>query len=111
MTGTSLILPALGAVVLAALIPWALAKALPEGVPALLLNAALSLALMAAVAAGYFAAAYRAESPELTRALLAEPRAAIRRFGSLTALSALLWGPVLVLSLAQIPGRWREATW
>lgn len=109
--GASLILPALGAVLLAWAVPWALSKALPEGVPALLLNAALSFALMSLVAAGYFLAAYRAESPELTRALLAEPSAALWRFGSLAMLSALLWAPVLVLSLAQIPSRWRHATW
>ena len=106
-----LVLPALGAVVLAALIPRALATLLPEGVPALMLNAALSFALMALIAAGYFVAAYHAESPALTRALLARPLAALWRFGSLTALSALLWAPVLVLSLAQIPSRWRHATW
>lgn len=109
--GTSLLLPALGAVALAWAIPWAFSKALPEGLPALLLNAALSFALMGLAAAGYFLAAYHAESPGLTAALLAEPRAALGRFGSLSALSALLWGPVLVLSLAQIPSRWRRATW
>jgi hypothetical protein len=109
--GTALLLPALGAVALAWAIPWALSKALPEGVPALLLNAALSFALMGLAAAGYFLAAYHAESPALARALLAEPRAAQWRFGSLSLLSALLWAPVLVLSLAQIPGRWRHATW
>lgn len=111
MSGTALILPALGAVALAALVPWALSKLLPEGVPALLLNGALSFAVMALAAAGYFVAAYHAESPAMTRALLSEPLAAAGRFGSLAALSALLWGPVLVLSLAQIPSRWREATW
>lgn len=109
--GASLILPALGAVALAWAIPWGLSKALPEGMPALLLNAALSFALMSLAAAGYFLAAYHAEDPDLTRALLAQPRAALWRFGSLSMLSALLWAPVLILSLAQVPGRWRHATW
>ena len=107
----ALLLPALGAVALAILVPWALSKALPEGVPALVLNAALSFALMALVAALYFLAAYWAESPEMTRALLSTPAAAAWRFGSLSMLSALLWAPVLVLSLAQVPGRWTHATW
>ena len=107
----ALLLPALGAVALAVLIPWALAKVLPEGVPALALNAALSFAAMAAVAALYFLAAYHAQSPEMTRALLSEPWVAAWRFGSLSMLSALLWAPPLVLSLAQIPGRWTHATW
>ena len=111
MSAAELILPALGAVALAALVPWALSRALPEGVPALLLNAALSAVLMALAAAGYFLAAYHARDPEMTRALLARPAAALWRFGSLAALSALLWAPVLVLSLAQIPSRWRHATW
>ena len=111
MSAADLLLPALGAVALAALIPWALSRALPEGVPALALNTALSTILMALLAAGYFLAAYHARDPEMTRALLARPLAAAWRFGSLSALSALLWAPVLVLSLAQIPGRWRHATW
>ena len=111
VSAADLLLPALSAVALAALIPWGLSKALPEGVPALLLNAALSAAVMALAAAGYFLAAYHARDPELTRALLARPATAAWRFGSLAALSALLWAPVLVLSLAQIPGRWRHATW
>ena len=111
MTAGALVLPVLGAVASAAFIPWAVSKALPEGVPALMLNAAISFAAMTVIAAGYFVLAYQARSPELTSALLSEPGLAARRFGGLAALSALLWAPVLVLSLAQVPGRWREATW
>ncbi|WOI57412.1 hypothetical protein [Palleronia sp. LCG004] len=81
---------------LAGLAPALWARFLPEGVPWLMLNAILSILGCAIVAMAW-------------RYGLSWPGwgASLRWLG----LSALIWGPVVLLSLAQQPRRWKDATW
>ena len=111
MTATSLIVPAIGAAILAWLIPQGLARLFPEGVRPLFALAALAALLMTLIAMAYFWAAYRAEDPAYTAALMERPLAAALALARPAAMSAMLWGPILVLSVAQLPSRWTKETW
>ena len=111
MTATSLIVPAIGAAILAWLIPQGLGRVFPEGVRPLVALGALSVLLMALIAMTYFWLAYRAEDRAFVAALMERPMAALWAFGRPAALSALWWGPIVVLSVAQLPSRWTKETW
>ncbi len=86
------------------LVPWALGRALPDGVAWLALNAAVSTALLAGGAAAGFVWLFGAAGPAVLRA---EPG----HLAQLAARSALVWAPLMVLSLADQPRRWRSARW
>ena len=111
MTATSLIVPAVGAAILAWFVPQILARVFPEGVRPLFALAALSALLMMLIAMAYFWAAYHAADAAFTAALADRPAALALALVRPAALSALWWGPILVLSVAQLPSRWTEETW
>ena len=86
------------------LVPRLLGRLLPEGVGWLALNAALSTILLAAGAAAAFVLLYGEAGGALWRE-------APGHVATLAARSAIVWGPVMVLSLADLPRRWTRATW
>ena len=86
------------------LVPWALGRALPEGAGWLALNAAASAAILALGAAAGFVWLYGAAGPAVLRA---DPG----HLAQLSARSALVWGPLMALSLADQPRRWRAGRW
>jgi hypothetical protein len=99
LLGTFALLVALGWIV-----PQALGRVLPEGAGWLAANGALSAAVLAGLAAAGFSLSYGAAAAEVwARAPWHFPR--------LAAQSALIWGPVMVLSVADLPRRWREREW
>ena len=85
-------------------VPLLLGRVLPEGVAGLVLNGAVSTLLLAGLSALGF---YLLYGPAGDRLLDAAPW----HFVTLSARAALVWGPVMVLSLASVPGRWRHETW
>ena len=111
MTPLTLVVPAIGAGILAWLIPQGLARVLPEGVRPLVLNGVLSSLAMLAIAMLYFYAAYRSADPGFTATLMGRPLAAAWALGKPALMSALVWLPIVVLSVAQLPSRWTEQTW
>ena len=111
MTATALIVPAIGAAFLAWTIPQMLARLFPEGVRPLFALAGLAALVMTLIAMLYFWLAYRAEDAEFAAALAERPLAAALAVTRPALLSAMLWAPILVLSVAQLPSRWTEETW
>ena len=99
-----LIAPIAALMAMAWALPWALGRALPEGVGWLLANGALSTLLLAGASAAGFWWLYG----EAGDAVL---RAAPWHFATLAARSALIWAPVMVLSLANLPRGWTRARW
>ncbi len=90
--------------VLAWLVPAAIARSLPEGVGWLAVNAALSTLALAGIAGAGFVWLYgEAGWPAL--------RVAPLHFATLAARSALIWAPIMVLSLANRPRGWTTARW
>ncbi|PWJ12085.1 hypothetical protein [Jannaschia seohaensis] len=101
---TDVVLPLLGLGLLAWGLPWALGRVLPEGVAWLVVNGLISAAVLAVVAAAGFMLLYGAAGGVVWRE-------APWHFVMLSARSALLWAPILVLSLANLPKGWTEAEW
>lgn len=101
---TDLILPLVLLAGLAWAVPALFGRVLPEGMGWLVVNGALSAALLAAVAGAGFVLLYGEAGDAVWRT-------APWHFALLSARSALVWGPVLMLSLADLPRRWTEAEW
>lgn len=101
---TEVVLPLIGLAVLAWLVPWALGRVLPEGVAWLLVNGLLSTVALAAAAAAGFVLLYGGAGAVIWRE-------APWHFVLLSARSAIVWAPVMVLSLANLPKGWTEEEW
>jgi hypothetical protein len=99
-----ILLPVAGLMAVAWMVPAALGRLLPGGVGWLVANGALSAVLLAAIAGVGFALLYGAAGGVVWRE-------APGHFAVLSLRSALIWGPVMVLSLANLPRGWREAEW
>ena len=107
----SLILPAMGLGFLAWLVPKLYSMILPEGVWPLVLNAVLSALSLAAFAGGFFVMLYVAEGIPLDRILDLGVIGNLVFFGRLSGSTALIWGPIMVLSLAGLPRTWTRTVW
>jgi hypothetical protein len=101
---TEVVLPLMGLALLAWSVPWAIGRILPEGLGWLVVNGLVSAALLAGIAALGFILLYGEAGGVVWRE-------APWHFALLSARSALLWGPILVLSLANLPRGWTEAEW
>ncbi|WP_179378549.1 hypothetical protein [Jannaschia marina] len=101
---TSVALPLVLLALAAWAIPWLLSKLLPEGVFWLVLIGLLSAVALAVISAVGFYVLYGEAGDEVLSA-------APWHFVKLSAQAALVWGPVMVLSLANIPRGWKEAVW
>ena len=107
----ALLLPALVISVLGFIVPRLLARLLPEGIGPLLLNAFLSTVLLFIISAGFFFCLYLWQG--LSVAQIMEPGLAanVVFFGRLGLFSAIIWGPIMVLSVAGLPRKWVKETW
>ena len=85
-------------------VPWALGRVLPEGVGWLVVIGALSAVILTTLTAAGFAWAYGAAGGVVWRE-------APGWFLVLSLRAALIWGPVMVLSVANLPRGWTEAVW
>ena len=107
----ALFLPALVLALLAFAVPRLLARALPEGVKPLLMNALLSTVLLFVLSGGFFFCLYLWQG--LSVADIAEPGLAanVVFFGRLGLIAAMIWAPIMVLSVAGLPRKWVKETW
>ena len=113
MTGFSwgLVLPTLVLAVLGWAVPRALALVWPEGVGPLLALGFVATLLMLLLAAAVFAGLYAIQGAPLGELFRLGPWPGVWHFLRLGLLSALVWAPILVLSAAGLPRRWRTETW
>lgn len=100
----TIVLPLMALAAFAWVVPWLLSKLLPEGVFWLMLIGVLSAVVLTVVSAVGFYVLY-GQAGEVVL------DAAPWHFVVLSARAALVWGPVMVLSLANIPKGWKEAVW
>lgn len=112
MTGqgpVALVLPLLLIGALGWLVPRLLGAVWPEGVRPLLLLALVATVILTLLSAGVFLLLYRSQGASFA-ALLADG-AGIGHFLRLGLLSALVWAPVMILTVASLPKRWVKETW
>ena len=106
-----LILPALILSAAGWLAPRGLAMVFPEGVRPLIWIAAIATAMMLALSTAFFVALYLREGAPLGALFANGVGAGLWHFLRLGLMSALVWGPVLALTVASLPGHWEHETW
>lgn len=106
-----LLLPAMALALLAWLVPKLVSIVLPEGVKPLMLNAFLSALFLYALSGGFFLLLYLWQGIPFAR--LMEPGwiANIVFFGRLGLSAAIIWAPIMVLSVAGLPRTWKKEVW
>jgi len=104
-------LPIVALVLLAIALPFFWALVLPEGVPGLVANFILSVLVISVAVFAYFIAWHTAQNAPVIDGLLAQPGAYWRFFLGWAGKSSLFWLPVLVLSVAAQPKRWKVVVW
>tara|TARA_R110002051_G_scaffold183061_1_gene252671 strand:- start:11677 stop:12018 length:342 start_codon:yes stop_codon:yes gene_type:complete len=107
----SLLLPAASLAMLAWLVPKLLSMVMPEGVKPLLLITFLSTVILFAISAGFFVVLYVWQG--ITWAQLADfgMVANVVFYGKLGLIAGLIWAPIMVLSVANLPRGWVKAIW
>ena len=111
MLESGLVLPALLLALVGWLVPRMLSLVFPEGVRPLLVLALVATILMVLTGSGFFVLLYVIQG--IPMAVLFEPGLAsgMVHFGKLGLISALIWGPILILSVAGLPKTWVKETW
>lgn len=92
-------------------VPRLLARVFPEGVWPLMFLALHATLVMLALSALVFVGLYLWRGLPLAVLFEAGIGAGLVHFGRLALGSALIWGPILVLSVAGLPARWKHETW
>ena len=107
----SLLLPAMMLALLGWLVPRALSLVFPEGVRPLMLLAFVATLVMFALSVLMFLGLYLVQGVTLSVLFVDGALPGIVHFGRLGLLSAMMWGPIMVLSVAGLPKNWVEETW
>ncbi len=107
----ALLLPAIVIAALGYLVPRLLARALPEGVKPLLLNTFLSTILLFAISAMFFVCLYLWQGVSLSELNASGLSVSVVFFGRLGLASAIIWAPIMLLSVAGLPRKWVKETW
>lgn len=109
--GLGLIVPAVGLVIVAWAVPKWLRWRMPEGVWPLIALSVLATLINLAICALMFLMLYLLQGAQLSTLTLAGPGAAIWYFLRLSISAAIIWGPIMVLSIASLPRTWTQETW
>ncbi|MEJ8562733.1 hypothetical protein QTO30_16945 [Yoonia sp. GPGPB17] len=96
---------------LAFVVPRTLARTLPEGVKPLMLNAFLSTILLFVLSALFFFCLYLWQGVNAAEIAKSGLTANVLFFGRLGLIAALIWAPIMILSVAGLPRKWVRETW
>jgi len=107
----TLFLPAMVLALCAWVVPKLVSLVLPEGVKPLLLNAFLSTLLLYLLSGLVFFALYVWQGAPLDRLLEDGWRVNLVFFGRLGLSAAIIWVPIMLLSVAGLPRTWKKAVW
>lgn len=107
----ALLWPAIFIGITAFFVPRLLGKVLPEGVKPLLLNAFVSTLVLFVVTAALFFLLYLWQGAEMAELLAGGLAANVVFFGKLGLAAAIIWAPIMILSLAGLPRKWVHETW
>lgn len=111
MFSDGLLIPAMILAFLAWIVPKLLSLVLPEGVRPLLLNALLSTLLLFVISTLFFVVLYAVQGVGVAEMSEYGFSANAVFFGRLGLISGLVWAPVMVLSVANLPRHWVTKVW
>lgn len=111
LLSNTLLLPAVILAALGFVVPRIFARVLPEGVWPLLLNGFLSTLTMFVMSTVFFFCLYLWQGAPLADLLDTGIMANVVFFGKLGISAAIIWAPILVLSVAGLPRKWVNETW
>ncbi|MBV7395148.1 hypothetical protein [Mameliella sediminis] len=106
-----LFLPAIGLMLITALVTRGVERLMPESLPGLALTAVVSALLVWGIASGGFALLYVMRDARVLALMEQTPATSTSHFLSLGASAALIWAPVLLLTVTTAPRRWKTAVW
>ena len=108
---SGLILPAIVLAIMGWFVPRLLALFWPEGVKWLMLLALVSAVVMALCGAAFFGLLYAMRGVGVGDLIETGGGALVADFLRVSLMSALLWGPLMVLSIAGVPKKWVKEVW
>lgn len=111
MFSDGLIIPAAFLALLGWLVPRGLFLIFPEGVKPLLWLTFTAAVLMYLLGVGFFLILYLWQGAPLDALFEQGYVAGLAHFGRLGLISALLWAPIMILSVAGLPKLWTKETW
>jgi hypothetical protein len=106
-----LFFPALTLAFLAWLVPKLLSLVMPEGIKPLMLLALLATLILFAVSAAFFVLLYIWNGTPLAEILAFGWAANIVFFGRLGLIAAMIWAPIMILTVATLPRHWIREKW
>jgi hypothetical protein len=106
-----LLIPSLALALVGWLVPRGLSLVWPEGVRALFGLGFVATLVMLVLAAVFFFALYLVGGVPLGALVEGGWGPTVAHFGRLAVISALIWGPIMVLSVAGLPKHWVKETW
>lgn len=107
----SLILPALVLAAMGWLVPRLLALLFAEGIRPLMWLGFTATLIMFGIGIGFFVILYRLQGVPISIVFDAGWMRGLFHFGRLALISALLWAPIMVLSIAGLPKNWTKEIW
>ncbi len=108
---SDLVIPLMVLALFGWLVPRGLFLVFPEGVRPLIWLAVSSFALMFAISVLFWMGLYQARGAPLGEFFSEGLWAGLWFFGRLAAASVLIWGPILILSVAGLPKMWVKEEW
>lgn len=106
-----LIFPALVLALIGWLVPRGLSLVFPEGVRPLMVLTFVATLIMLLIGMGFFVGLYVWQGAPLATLFDAGAVAGLAHFLRLGLISALLWAPLMILSVAGLPKHWVKETW
>lgn len=111
LAANSLLLPALTLALFGWLVPRGLSLVFPEGVKPLMVLGFVSTIVMFVLSSVMFVGLYVFQGVPISELFSDGAIGGLYFFGKLGVLSALLWGPILIVSVAGLPRTWVDETW
>lgn len=106
-----LVFPAALLALLGWLVPRLLSRLLPEGVKPLMVLAFISTLIMFVLGMVFFLTLYIWQGASIDTLFEAGILVSLVHFGRLGLISTLIWGPIMILSVAGLPKHWIKETW
>ena len=111
MFSDGLVFPAAFLALIGWLVPRLLSRIFPEGVRPLLILTFISTLIMFAFGMGFFVALYVWQGAPISTLFEPGLLPGLMHFAWLGLISAMLWAPIMIISVAGLPKHWIKETW